>query len=235
MTLAIYTCVIGAGYELPTIPERDNLEYICFTDQENLKGNGWQIHAVEPILKDDPARSSRDPKIRPHLWLKKHRRSIYIDPSVLLRVGGRRLWSNLIPRSDLVFGCFEHSFRATLEDEYREIKSYGLDTALNLSRLRKMTRAVYGKEVFRKKPYWGGIIARRHHDPSCIHLMERWYALVMKYSRRDQLSLPLIIQDFPSDKVHILKFDIFESRLHSWPAPGYARPSHYFQFDQAGR
>ncbi len=97
MPLAIYTSIIGCGYELPSLPMGDRTTYICFTDQSNLESKGWRVVRITPILQDDPVRSSRDPKIRPHYWLANYKSSIYIDPSVSLKVSGPELWKKLMP------------------------------------------------------------------------------------------------------------------------------------------
>ena len=37
------------------------------------------------------------------------------------------------------------------------------------------------------------VIARKHHDPYCICLMEQWWVEFLAHSRRDQLSFPYVL------------------------------------------
>jgi hypothetical protein len=65
-------------------------------------------------------------------------------------------------------------------------------------------------------------------------LMEGWFANVMRYSRRDQLSLPLALNAAPAGAVHVSPLDLRVSRFHKWPIEGYARPSRYFEIEPVG-
>src|SRR5262249_47359548 len=60
----------------------------------------------------------------------------------------------------------------------------------------------------------------RHNDPAVVEAMETWYAHVLRYSRRDQLSLWVALRQAGlAPLVH--KLDNFESPYHRWPVTAY--------------
>ncbi|WP_152643139.1 glycosyltransferase domain-containing protein [Rhizobium nepotum] len=225
--LAIYTVIIGDGYVLPEINCDHEADYFCFTDQPNLQSNGWLLIPCEPILSLDLPRSSREQKIRPHRYLQSYQRSIYIDPSVRLMASAEKVWQYLIPNDRTLFGCFWHSFRETLSDEIEAVRTAGLEHSHVLSELQILIETKY-TSALSSRPLWGGFIARRHMSPACIEAMEQWFSYVLRYSRRDQLTMPLAMSRLDDSFVFVRKEDINHSPIHRWPIEGYKRPERYY-------
>lgn len=223
--LVVYTVIIGDGYRLPPVRPIQDVPHLCFTDQR-LETNGWDIVPISPVLPADPVRSSRDPKVRPHRFLPSYARSLYIDPSVDLRAPAQDLWAALMPAPDHVFGCIRHSYRATLGDEFDAVAAASLEHARVLRELRDMLDT-HHPGALSLRPSWGGILARRHHDPLCVDAMELWYAHILRYARRDQLTLPLILSRLPEARRNITTLDNHLSAFHAWPIEGYVRPERY--------
>jgi len=71
--------------------------------------------------------------------------------------------------------------------------------------------------ILLQQPVWGGVLARRHNDPDCIASMNMWFANILRYSRRDQLSLPVALSKLKPEQVNIVDFDLRDSVFHSWP------------------
>jgi len=226
-SLIIYTSVFGDGYNLPRVRPTSGVDYVCFTDQQNLEANNWIIEVVQPILTSDPARSSRDPKIRPHIFLRDYTRSIYIDPSVEIICDPLELWNFLVNSEDIVFGAMLHSFRDTLRNEFRAVLSRGLDSEHILAE-QFMAYKELTHQALELRPVWGGMLARRHNAPECINAMEKWFASVLRYSRRDQLSLPIILSEMSSGVINLRDCSIHETEFHKWPIEGYSRAPRYY-------
>lgn len=57
---------MGGDYDLPPTLPQNGVDYICFTDRQDLhvSPNGWTIRDVDPILPSDTFRSSREMKTR---------------------------------------------------------------------------------------------------------------------------------------------------------------------------
>ena len=225
--LVVYTCIYGDGYELATTYPAPSVDYICFTDQDNLEPRGWQVVVTSPSLPADPARSSREQKIRPHRWLPDHNRSLYIDPSVELVTDPTALWNLLLgSASDAVFGALVHSARDSLLEEFAAVLDNQFD-APHVVHEQLEAYTLTDPQSLQLKPVWGGILARRHHDRICVEAMEDWHTHVMRYSRRDQLSLPGVLSRVPADQLHLVAEDNRISEFHRWPRQGYTRPAAY--------
>lgn len=226
--IAVYTVIIGDGYVLPEVNRDDDADYLCFTDQSDLQPNGWSLIHCEALLPLDLPRSSREQKLRPHRYLQSYQRSIYVDPSVCLTQPAEEVWRYLIPDEGTVLGCFWHSFRETLSDEIDAVRSGGLEHDYILSELQELIENRYMREL-KSRPFWGGFMARRHMSPVCVDAMEQWFAYVLRYSRRDQLTMPLVMTKIADDLVFVRKEDIFHSPIHNWPVKGYSRPDRYYR------
>ncbi|MCW8059468.1 MULTISPECIES: hypothetical protein [Agrobacterium tumefaciens complex] len=225
--IAIYTVIIGDGYVLPPVNQDPEADYFCFTDQPNLYCNGWELIRCDPILPVDLPRSSREQKLRPHRYLQSYQRSIYVDPSVRLTAPAEEVWQYLIPDDRIVLGCFWHSFRETLSDEFDAVRAAGIEHPHILSELHDLIEARY-VDALSSRPLWGGFLARRHMSPLCIEVMEQWFAFVLRYSRRDQLTMPLAASQLKDDLIFIRKEEILHSPVHRWPIEGYKRPDRYY-------
>jgi hypothetical protein len=84
------------------------------------------------------------------------------------------------------------------------------------------------------RPVWGGIIARRHDQQSCIDSMECWMASALRYSRRDQLSILVGLYKYSFKNLRINSIDDFGSEFHTWPIDNGPRSEKYLThyFDQ---
>lgn len=214
--LAVYTVAVGADYQLPAVRPSAKVENICFTDQKNLSGHGWTLIPIDNLLPDDNVRSSREYKIRPHRWLREFSKSLYIDSSVELKLGAEDLWEYLVPNEQVVFGAISHSYRASLQDEFDAVRDFRLDFPMRINEQLEAYRNHF-PDLLREVPIWGGVLARRHSEVACINAMEVWFANTLRYSRRDQLSLPVALTHLQDSAKNIAKEDIRNSIYHTWP------------------
>jgi len=80
----VYTAIFG-GYDELLEPScsLDNCDFICFTDQANLKSKVWDIRYIND--KDLPNNMmNRKFKLLPHLYLREYEYSLYIDANIQL-------------------------------------------------------------------------------------------------------------------------------------------------------
>jgi len=220
---------MGDEFELPIVDGPiEGVDFICFSNRKLDPKGIWDVRLVDPLLPADLPRSSREYKIRPHVWLSEYSQSLYIDTKVRLIGNPIDLWNSLIGvHSNIVLGLFEHSFRETLKDEFREVSQSNLDEGYVLEKQLNIYETLF-KEKLSTKPLWGGIIARRHNELDCIKAMDDWYANVLAYSRRDQLSLPIALRYITSDRISVNGGSNFESSHHLWPAGTGKRAKEYF-------
>jgi hypothetical protein len=224
--LVVYTNSIGHPFELPpTIPD-EKIKYICFSDKSRPTAFDWEVIVIEPIFKGDLFRSSREPKILAHKFLKNYQKSIYIDTRVKLKESPLALWNYLIPEPETIFGGFLHSKRFTLVDEFEAVLNQNLDSpSVIKAQFNEYKR--HQSDVLLIKPVWGGILARRHNDSQCIDAMHAWYSHVLRYSRRDQLSLPLALKKIKS-RIRLVADSVNQSIFHRWPVGSPEKPNYYY-------
>ncbi len=212
----VYTCLLGEYEQLNLQPAAatSGLDFICFTDMPGLVGTGWRVVQVTPAFPFDPVRSQRLLKMSPHDLLPDYDVSLYIDNSVVLTADPAALIAEWLG-ADAAMAVPGHSFRESVADEFMEVLRLGLDDGWRVIEQLQHYRMSH-PEVLSEPPYWSGMIARRHHAPSVVAAMGRWQAHVLRYSRRDQLSLNLAAQQ-AGLAVRRISLDNHASAFHRWP------------------
>jgi len=82
--------------------------------------------------------------------------------------------------------------RANLADEFRLVETKRYDSNYTLGEQLVAYEAVY-PEILLGPVRWGGLILRQHLDDDIKEFAQRWWWNVLRYSRRDQLSLPVAL------------------------------------------
>jgi len=215
MKCCIYTVLVG-GYEHlneQPVASRSQLPFICLTDDPALRSESWDCRVVEPLFPEDPIRSQRELKIRPHVHLPDYDCSIYIDNSVILKQPPERLLDLFDPA--IGFLVAPHSHRETVLDEFLEVTKLGFDDPSRIfEQLNHYTLSC--PEVLQQRPWWAGVLIRDHRSARVRAMQEIWIAHVMRYSRRDQLSMNIALQTAGLHPT-TWKVDNLESDLHLWP------------------
>lgn len=233
----VYTCVLGGYENLTEQPAAAGspVELVCLTDDPSLTSETWRIEVIEPVLPADLPRSSRHPKMLPERYLPDYDVSLYIDNSVRLRVPAHELLIAALGDERVDMALCRHSFHASLWEEAAAIERLGFDDPARIGELIDVIGAG-APEVLDARPWWGGMIARRHGRPAVWAAMEDWWRHVLRYSRRDQLSLPLILASHPGLEVHDLGLDNHASAMHEWPvAPRPGRDGYLAESARARR
>ena len=182
--LAVYTAIIG-NYDSLKDPEfiDEKCDYICFTDDKNLKSDIWQIRLIENTGLDS-TRFQRMYKILSHKFLPEYEYSIYVDGNVRI-IGSfwgfvREQWKGA-PLLGL-----KHPIRDNMYDE--------AEACINLKKddpgLIKKQMDRYKNEGYKADNVLtvNNIIFRRQKDEKLIRVMEDWWEEIKNNSKRDQLS-----------------------------------------------
>lgn len=183
----VFTALFG-GYESLNeleIVKHANTRYICFTDDSSLSSKTWEIVVVDPIIKANPSRASREIKMLGHKYFPEGTRSLYIDNTVKLKVDGAEVLNDWLKDADIAF--MRHYSRKTVKGEFFACSAYGLDKQENIFRQYKYYKNHY-PTVLRETPHWGGMIARIN-SADTDNFMNTWKHQFDLFSRRDQLSL----------------------------------------------
>lgn len=211
---AVYTALMG-GYE--TLLEQpvalsSDLPFICFTDDPTLVSDTWEVRLVTPAFPEDSVRSARVLKIRGHEDLGPFDRTLWIDNSVLLTAEPEKILSEWLHSAD--FSLPLHSYRDTVADEFEAVGSMKIDDPVRVYE-QLMHYTSFAPHVLQMRAHWTGVLARRH-TVAVDKTMERWLDNVLRYSRRDQLSIGLAI-DSARHPIREIEVDNFTSSWHEWP------------------
>ena len=184
-----YTCIIG-NYDKLKDPKyiTDNFDYICFTNNKNLKSDIWKIIFIDKEFnnKISQTKFQRYLKINPHKSLYKYDFSIYVDGNIIINDDLNNIKNNICNKNVSIY-LKPHPQRTCTYMESFACVYYGKDTLENTSK----QLLKYWIEGF--PPNYGlsetNILCRYHNNKDCIRLMELWSNEILNNSHRDQLSL----------------------------------------------
>lgn len=182
--LVIYTAIFG-GYDELKEPEflSDNIDYICYTDDKNLRSKHWKI-----ILQDrkftDPVRCAKEYKILPHKFLSEYKNSIWIDASWKMFGDMREFFEKECGNTGITFSI--HPTRNCIYEEADICITKKNDDCITMQN--QINRYKEEGYPLRNGLIAGGVIVRKHMQDHVIKLMEEWWKEIDSGSRRDQLS-----------------------------------------------
>jgi len=211
----VYTCLI-ADYERlneQPVAAGSKIDFICFTDNGDLKSKTWKVVKIAPTFVKDPVRSQRVIKLSPQDFCGDYDTSLYIDNSVILITKPEDIFERYKEHWDFLIPT--HSYRESLVDEFREIVRLSLDDPRRVDEQLSHYRDA-DPNCLSEKPYWSAIQIRRHNNPHTRHALRFWLAQVLRYSRRDQLSSNYAFRQV-GVAPHRLDIDNFSSWFHTWP------------------
>jgi hypothetical protein len=210
----VYTSLICGYEELNEQPQATSsaIDFVCFTDNPELKSETWKIRVINPRFPRDSVRSQRYLKIIGPELLSEYDESLYIDNSILLKTLPERIFEEWFTSND--FSLPLHSFRDTVAAEFDEVAVNGLDDPTRIHE-QFINYSITLPSVLNEKLFCTGIMLRRH-TIAVYKTMQLWFENVLRYSRRDQLSINYAIL-VTGLKTTALEIDIHSSEFHTWP------------------
>lgn len=214
MRTAIYTALIGGYEDLNelTIPSEPGVDRICLTDNPDLVSSTWQVVQVTAAFAADPIRSQRLLKIAGHPAVDMYDATLYIDNTVKLHSSVTGILALWLDGADIAIPT--HGFRSSVIEEFHEVMAGGLDSRERLVEQLEHYSEEYPAAI-QERPFWNGMIARRR-SPANIALSVAWAQHVLRYSRRDQLSLTVAMA-VSGTQVRRIELDNYNSEVHTWP------------------
>jgi FkbM family methyltransferase len=211
---AVYTALFGnyEGLQEQPAAASSTVPFICFTDDPDLTSETWEVRLAAPRFPLDSIRSARSVKILGHPDLADFTETLWIDNRVELTADPGAVLDSWLRDADVAL--FEHSFRETVLDEFTAVVDGGYDDPSRVYE-QLIHYAESDPDVLEERPLWTGMIARR--STSAVRAaMASWSDHVMRYSRRDQLSISQTIRGHHL-RVTRLVSDNRESEWHQWP------------------
>ena len=208
--MVVYTAIYSGKDELQQARPFPGVDYVCFTDNRQLRSKSWKIVVAEDSS-DDPRMRAKACKILPHRYFPNHEHSLWVDGTHIPDVDPRYLVLKYLQASDIAL--FRHPLRDCIYDEMDACLKYNKGNADDILRQKEQ----YLSEGY---PHHNGlatctVILRRHHSSYVIRVMEEWWQEINRYSVRDQLSFNYVTHRQGLDYSVI---------------PGHVYNNHYFQF-----
>ena len=213
-TKAVYTAIYGNKDTLKN-PRYINpdFDYICFTDNKEIKSDVWRIVHSEPIH-EDPVRSAKVFKIKPHEFLQEYDISIWVDANFLIMNDLNSFLKKAGNLNKAHMLVFQHDQgRNRIYDEARTILSDKKDDPQTVANQMKKYREEGFPEQYGLTA--NSILLRRHNEQDIIDLDNLWWQEVEQHSRRDQLSFCYCKWKLNS-KMFMLKYPLNNIRANHW-------------------
>ncbi|ACF14521.1 glycosyltransferase [Chloroherpeton thalassium ATCC 35110] len=188
-TLVVYTALFG-DYDDLVEPQKkfQKCDFICFTDQKNLKSSIWKFIFVENS-ELSPSMMNRKYKILPHLFLKEYKYSLYIDANIGIIENPYDLLKKYMDEYDFV--APKHFERVCLYEEAKECVILGrVSYSETLNQMKEYRIKKFPKNFGLSE---NNILLRKHNYRNVINLMTDWWAELNKWTKRDQLSLGYVL------------------------------------------
>lgn len=210
----VYTALLG-GYEgllEQPVSVESALDFVCLTDDPSMTSDTWTVVHIAPRYPHDLVRSARHAKLHPEFYLDDVSESLWIDNCVLLRKAPDDLLAEWLSGADLAVPI--HSFRGKVLDEFAAVAINGLDDTARVYE-QMVHYQSEDPEGLEEQTLWTGIMARRH-TTQVNRTMTHWFEDILRYSRRDQLSM---VHAARTTKTHIDKriMDNNSTEYHEWP------------------
>ena len=202
----IYTTIIGGYDNLYTSIDNkktDGWDYICFTDNKNLKSDFWKIIYVDKPLGWSDFKLSRSIKIEWYNWVGEYDVHVYKDANIIIKCD---LDDFLSLKEDYPILIFKHWQRNCIYKEAREVINLRRGNAIDIG----IQVSNYLSEGY---PHDNGLvecgIMIRENNDENKRFSEAWWNELNKHTTRDQLSFNYILWKNP------INMKITESQLRN--------------------
>jgi hypothetical protein len=202
--IVIYTAITGDKDALLPIKEREDCDFVCFTDNKDLQAPGWKIKVITPFHPN--LRLSAKPfKILPHYYFPEYTYSIWVDgtfipkDSLIVNDFVTKFLMNTsiatyIHINSLVTPTTSIFYRDCIYEEAEVCLLHNLDYQMNIINQVQYYRKIgYPKNLGLSAC---SIIVRKHNDPYLISAMDAWWREVTLRCIRDQISYRYILYTF---------------------------------------
>jgi hypothetical protein len=209
----VYTALFGsyeALVEQPMARAVPSVDFICFSDVPR-ESTSWRVVVVDLPVRSDTVRSARSIKILGHEALHEYDEWLWIDNCVVLRASPADVLDSWLTGFDLAIPLHDH--RSSVADEYQAVLRAGFDSPYRVREELAVLRRDL-PSVLAERPLWTGLIARRR-SASVDNWAAAWMAMVLLYSRRDQLSVNYAIATSQLT-MNMVLVDNRSSQFHTW-------------------
>lgn len=184
----VYTAIYGSKDVLKDpLYISKNFDYVCFTNDKDIKSNIWKVVYKEETHKD-PVRSAKIFKVKPHEYLSEYDTSIWVDANFIVKNDLNSFLAKCDDLKDANMLLFQHDQgRNCIYDEAKIIIDHQKDDPdIVKKQIQKYREEEYPAQ---RGLSANSIMLKKHNDNDIIKLADMWWDEISQFSRRDQLSL----------------------------------------------
>lgn len=191
--ICVYTAITGNYDKLKEVEKEEGIDYICFTNNKNLKSKTWHIEYIETNEDLSNLLLARKYKILiPSMIKENYNISLWIDGAVIIKGSIHEFISQKCDIDNFSLACFKHSQRDCVYDEAAAIIKFKKDKIENVKKIIDyLKQNEYPKHCGLNETT---ILVRRHDSKELDDAMMLWYEFVAHYCPRDQLSFNYSIE-----------------------------------------
>ena len=204
MNKCIYTVVINDyDYTFQPIDSEVGTDYIVFTDNSNLRVEGWVTRLIDMSLLTElgPSKTNRYYKFFPHKFLGDYDVSVYIDGNIRLIGSLKTLFHDFLT-SDSEIGLLKHPLRTNVAEEVEACIERNKVKSADILRdeyLGYLADGFLDKQGMTEN----NVIIRLHNSENIIDAMRLWWSYLEQSAGRDQISFPFVRQQMKlNEKVY---------------------------------
>lgn len=191
----IYSALVGDYDHFPKhfILQNDEWEHILFTDSkfENNIINGWKIKPLSHIIKEDNVKTARWHKLNPHLLFDDCLFSVWIDSNIKILDDYIYKRSQYLFNKETIIASVKHPERDCIYEEAKECLVLGKDKKENINSIVNFLK----EERYPRNLglFESNLLFRNHNYKQINNYNELWWSYLDKYTRRDQLTMCLVL------------------------------------------
>lgn len=167
----VYTVILGGYDELSPAPKFKGWDFVVFTDDEELKSDGWTKCLVDGT--SDTQKESRKYKFLSHVYLSEYDLVCYVDGNVQL--------TGEPPSNPIWFSHKRHT----------SVYQFAMTMTRNIDMVKRQVR-YYMESRFSDKAglYDNNFFVRSNRNEVQNKLMEKTWDVIQEYTSLDKLALP---------------------------------------------
>jgi len=187
----VFTAIIGDydGLTSTTYPKHPDWDYICFTDNANIKSDFWRVIYIGNDSKsfEDNIKLARYYKTNFHVHLSSYENLMWMDARITIIADINEYLTNLVNK-DIVF--LKHPDASNILEEFDRVLDGKRETIEMVEEIRKR----YAEFNYN---YDNGLISSGvmlfKNNKKTIKFFKEWWYEIENYSHRDQLSANFVL------------------------------------------
>lgn len=219
--ICVYTCITGDYDDLKYIKKEAGIDYICFTNNRNLKSDCWDIKYIEDHSLNDVLLARKIKILVPEYIKERYDISIWIDGAIEIRNKITDFLQNCCDLDHYDMVVFNHSKRNCVYKEADSIVEFRKE---DIEKVRKavafLKRENYPLEMGLTET---GIMVRKTKSELLDKAMILWFDLLKKYTKRDQLMFDYSIYK-KGIKIKRLNYSVYDNPWFVWKKHNAAIP-----------